>query len=82
MVNNDRTTHYRHLDNYNFEIIRTVIEKGVRNMSGKLLWTGLFFIVAVGPALQAFGSNSSTNVLAIVGAILMLIGIILYWFDK
>ena len=51
-------------------------------MSGKLLWTGLFFIVAVGPALQAFGSNPSTNVLAIVGAILMLIGIILYRFDK
>ncbi len=50
-------------------------------MSGKLIWTGLFFIVAFSPAWTAFGGTASP-VIAVVGAILMLIGIILMWLDK
>lgn len=47
----------------------------------KLLWTGLTFVVAVVPALKAFGLAAS-DVLVLVGAILMIIGLVLYWMDK
>lgn len=50
-------------------------------MGTKLLWTGLTFIVAIVPALKAFGLAAS-NVLVLVGAILMLIGLFLLWNDK
>lgn len=50
-------------------------------MGLKLLWTGLTFIVALTPALAAFGVKVDTAVV-LVGAILMIIGLILMWMDK
>ena len=50
-------------------------------MGTKLLWTGVTFILAIGPALDAFGLHAS-SVLVLVGAILMVIGCILLWLDK
>ena len=50
-------------------------------VGSKLLWTGLTFIVAVIPALKAFGLQAS-EVLVLVGAIIMLIGLFLLWQDK
>ena len=50
-------------------------------MGLKLLWTGLTFVVAVVPALAAFGLAAS-EVLVLVGAILMIIGLVLLWLDR
>lgn len=50
-------------------------------MANKFLWIGLTFILAVTPALRAFGLQSS-EVLVLVGAILMVIGCILLLMDK
>jgi hypothetical protein len=50
-------------------------------MGTKLLWTGLTFILAVIPALKAFGINAS-EVVVLVGAIFMFIGTLLIWMDK
>lgn len=47
----------------------------------KLQWTGLAFILAVVPALEAFGLAAS-GVLVLVGAILMIIGNVMMWMDK
>lgn len=50
-------------------------------MGKKLLWTGLVFILALTPALAAIGL-SVNGVVILVGAILMVIGLILYWMNK
>lgn len=50
--------------------------------STKLLWTGLFFIVAVTPALAVFGLNVQEGIVVIVGAVLMAIGVFQLWNDK
>jgi len=47
----------------------------------KLLWTGIVFILALTPALDAFGL-AVNEVVVLVGAILMIIGLILYWLDR
>lgn len=46
-------------------------------MGGKLLWTGLTFIVA----LQVWNPGAVPAV-DTVGAVLMIIGLILMWLDK
>jgi len=45
-------------------------------MGIKLLWTGLTIVVAVSHLLTAIPA------LEIAGALLMVIGLVLYWFDK
>lgn len=50
--------------------------------SSKLLWTGLFFIIAVTPALAVFGLNVQKEIVVVVGAVLMAIGIFQLWNDK
>lgn len=50
-------------------------------MGFKLFCTGLVFTLALVPTLAAFGLQGS-NVLVLVGAILMIIGNILQWLDK
>ena len=51
-------------------------------MSGKLLWTGLTFIVAVTEFLRVFGLAAQEPVIKVVGAVLMGIGLFLLWQDK
>jgi hypothetical protein len=60
---------------YNFS------RKRVINMGGKLLWTGLTFILALVPFLKALGLNVS-DVFVLVGAVLMVIGCVLMWLGK
>lgn len=50
-------------------------------MGVKLLWTGLTWILALIPMLEAFGLHGSP-VLVLVGAVLMVIGCVLCWLDK
>lgn len=50
-------------------------------MGLKLLWTGLVLIMAINAVIAAFGGNSS-DLLVTVGALLMVIGLVLYWLDK
>jgi len=50
-------------------------------MGIKLLWTGLTFMFALVPFLKAIGLNGS-DVLVLVGAVLMIIGCVLLWFNK
>jgi hypothetical protein len=50
-------------------------------MGIKLQWTGMCFILAVVPALAAFGLSASA-VLVLVGAILFIIGNVMMWLDK
>lgn len=50
-------------------------------MGIKLEWTGLLFILAVVPALKAFGLQAS-DVIVLVGAVIFVIGCILMWMDK
>jgi hypothetical protein len=50
-------------------------------MSGKLLWTGLVFIIALLPFLKLLGINGS-DVIVLVGATLMVIGCVLMWMNK
>jgi hypothetical protein len=50
-------------------------------MGVKLLWTGATFILALVPFLKAIGLNAS-DVLILVGAVLMVVGCILMWLDK
>jgi hypothetical protein len=50
-------------------------------MGTKMLWTGLTFILAIIPALRAFGINAN-EVVILVGAIFMFIGTILIWIGK
>lgn len=50
-------------------------------MGIKLLWTGLTWILALVPTLEAIGLHASP-VLVIVGAVLMVIGCVLMWMDK
>lgn len=50
-------------------------------MAGKLLWTGLTFILAFVPFLKALGLNGS-EVFILVGAVLMVIGCVLLWLNK
>lgn len=49
--------------------------------SNKFLWVGLTFILAIVPALAAFGIHAS-DVIVLVGAILMLIGAVLLVMDR
>ncbi len=49
-------------------------------MGGKLLWTGLTFILALTPVLKALGLNPS-DVFVLVGGVLMVIGSVLMWFN-
>lgn len=46
-------------------------------MGEKLLWTGLTFIVAI----QSWNPGGVPDV-SVVGAVLMVIGLILMWLDK
>ncbi len=46
-------------------------------MGGKLLWTGLTFIIAI-QAWNPAGIPAVND----VGAVLMVIGMVLMWFDK
>ena len=50
-------------------------------MGVKLMWTGLTWILAVIPTLEAIGLHAS-QVLVLVGAVLMVIGNVLMWLDK
>lgn len=50
-------------------------------MGVKFNWTGLFFILALIPALKAFGLLVD-QVVVLVGAIIFGIGIFLMWNDK
>lgn len=50
-------------------------------MGTKLLWTGLTFVVAFVPFLKAIGLNGS-EVFVLVGAVLMVIGCVMLWFNK
>ncbi len=50
-------------------------------MSGKLLWTGLTWILALVPVLEAFGLKPNP-LLVLVGAVLMVIGCFLMWLDR
>lgn len=50
-------------------------------MGIKLLWTGLTWMLALIPLLNAIGLKGSP-VLVLVGAVLMGIGCILMWMDK
>jgi len=45
------------------------------------MWTGLVFILAIVPVLNAIGLNAS-EVFVLVGAVLMVIGCILHWLNK
>lgn len=47
-------------------------------MGIKLIWTGVFFIIAIGPALEVVGLHASP-VLAVVGAVIFAIGLFLMW---
>lgn len=49
-------------------------------MGIKLLWTGLVFILAIRPALEAFGLKTS-DVIVLVGAIIMFIGLVALWLE-
>ena len=51
-------------------------------MSAKLLWSGLTFIVALPEFLKVLGLNANGQILVIVGAVLMGIGLFLLWQDK
>ena len=51
-------------------------------MSAKLLWTGLTFIVALPSFLSVFGLSVNEEIIVLVGAILMGIGLFLLWQDK
>lgn len=48
----------------------------------RLMWTGLFLIVAFTYVLDALGSTASKGVFILVGAIVWLIGLVLYWIGK
>lgn len=50
-------------------------------MGTKLLWTGLTFILALVPFLKMLGLNGS-EVIVLVGAVLMVLGTILVWINK
>jgi hypothetical protein len=50
-------------------------------MGVKLLWTGLVFIIAILPFLKVLGLNGS-DVLVLVGAVIMVIGLVMMWLDK
>ncbi len=50
-------------------------------MGLKLMWTGLTWIVALIPTLDALGLHGNSS-LVLVGAVLMVIGCILMWLDK
>ncbi len=45
------------------------------------MWIGLVLIIAVTPALAAFGLTASP-VIVLVGAIIMVVGLVLYLLDK
>ncbi len=45
------------------------------------MWTGLTWILAIIPMLDAIGLHGS-SVLVLVGAVLMVIGNILMWLDR
>jgi hypothetical protein len=50
-------------------------------MGVKLLWTGLTLTIAALPFLKALGLAGSDS-LVLGGAIVMVIGLVLYWMDK
>ena len=50
-------------------------------MGIKLLWTGLTIIMALDLFLRAIGLGASP-VFGLVGAIIMVIGMVLMWLDK
>jgi len=50
-------------------------------MGRKLLWTGLTWILALIPVLEAIGLHANP-VLVLVGGVLMVIGCVLMWMDK
>lgn len=55
--------------------------KTITSVGHKLLWIGLVFIIALVPMLKAFGLQAS-DTLVLVGAVLMVIGLVLFWFDR
>lgn len=61
--------------------LKKAIKKGGGNVGVKLMWTGLTWILAIIPMLDAIGLHGS-QVLVLVGAILMVLGNILMWLDK
>lgn len=50
-------------------------------MGLKLLWTGIVLILALNKTIELFGGRGS-EIVVVVGALLAVIGLILYWFDK
>lgn len=50
-------------------------------MGIKLEWTGIIFILALLPMLEALGLHGSP-VLVLVGAVIAVIGCVLMWLDK
>lgn len=51
-------------------------------MGVKCLWTGVTFILAITAALRVFGLDAQKDVIEIVGAVFMLIGLWFLWNDK
>ena len=50
-------------------------------MSSKLLWTGLTLYLAVPVFLKVLGLGGG-DIFQVVGAVIMVIGMILLWMDK
>jgi uncharacterized protein YjeT (DUF2065 family) len=51
-------------------------------MGLKLLWGGLTFIEAVPAAVRVFGGQPNDQALIFVGAVIMVIGLVLFWLNK
>lgn len=52
------------------------------NLGSKLMWSGLFLLIAFVQLVTALGSNANTGVFALVGAVLFGVGLAFYWFDR
>ncbi len=50
-------------------------------MGSKLLWIGLTLIVALNKVIEVFGGKGS-EIVVVLGALLMVIGAVLYSLDK
>ena len=51
-------------------------------MGGKLLWTGLTVIIALGTVLRQLNIGANDTTIAVVGAIIMVVGCVLMWLNK
>lgn len=51
-------------------------------MGSKLLWTGLTIIVAFGTFLRALDIGTNETTIVVVGAVIMVVGLILLWLNK